>query len=115
MFAKKPNPEKNVVPSTHLVCPLPSGNKYQAAKKWGVPVVSADWLVECARLTSRVPEDPFLVDGSNHPKVDKKKVFMDHLGETLTGHHFDVISLKLLIVLIIFTFSDFGVLSFFTR
>lgn len=81
MFAKKPSPEKNVVPSTHLVCPLPSGNKYQAAKKWGVPVVSADWLVECARVPSRVPEDPFLVDCPNHRKVDKKKVFRDHLGD----------------------------------
>lgn len=83
MFAKKPSPEKNVVPSTHLVCPLPSGNKYQAARKWGVPVVSADWLVECARVAGRVPEDPFLVNSSNHPKVDKKKVFKDHLGTTL--------------------------------
>lgn len=81
MFAKKPNPDKDVISSTHLVCPLPTGNKYQAAKKWGVPAVSADWLIECARVSSRVPEADFLVDSTDHPKVERKKIFRSHLSE----------------------------------
>lgn len=81
MFAKKPKPDKGIVSSTHLVCPRPTGNKYQAAKKWGVPSVSADWLIECARVARKVPEADFAVDRTDHPRVDRKKIFQDHLGE----------------------------------
>ena len=40
MFAKKDNKQKNVKASTHLLCPLGEGQKYAAAVKWGLPVVS---------------------------------------------------------------------------
>ena len=40
MFAKKDNKEKNVKASTHLLCPLAEGQKYLAALKWGLPVIT---------------------------------------------------------------------------
>lgn len=83
MFAKKPNPSKGIVSSTHLVCPLPTGNKYQAAKKWGVPSVSADWLIECSRAARKVPEADFAVDQTERPKLARKKIFRDHLAAML--------------------------------
>ena len=69
--------------STHLVCPLPTGNKYQAAKKWGVPSVTADWLIECARMATKVPEADFMVEHTDRPKLARKKIFRDLLGERL--------------------------------
>ncbi|KAG0723109.1 DNA topoisomerase 2-binding protein 1 [Chionoecetes opilio] len=83
MFAKKPNPDKDIVSSTHLVCPLPTGNKYQAAGKWGVPAVSADWLIECARAACRVPEGDYRVDSADRPKIARKKVFRDYIAAVL--------------------------------
>lgn len=50
-----------VLPSTHLVCPKPEGQKYAASVKWGVPAVTKDWLLSCARQGVRVAEDQFLV------------------------------------------------------
>ena len=40
MFAKKDNSAKNVSASTHLLCPEGEGQKYNAAVKWGLPVIS---------------------------------------------------------------------------
>lgn len=53
--------EKNKYGSTHLVCPTPEGNKYNAAVKWKLPAVTADWLKSCAAQSKRVDETPFLV------------------------------------------------------
>eukprot|EP01084_Bolivina_argentea_P019898 37001_1 len=34
--------------NTHLICGGPTGPKYNAAKKWGLKIVLASWLFECA-------------------------------------------------------------------
>ncbi|XP_064623167.1 DNA topoisomerase 2-binding protein 1-A-like isoform X2 [Lineus longissimus] len=48
--------------STHLLIGVPEGlegQKYQAAIKWGVPVVTKEWLLECCRTGKKVPEEQF--------------------------------------------------------
>lgn len=44
-----------------MVCPTPEGNKYNAAVKWKLPAVTAEWLKACAVQSKRVDETPFLV------------------------------------------------------
>lgn len=61
MFARKANTEKNTHSSTHLVCPSPEGNKYNAAVRWKLPAVTANWLKTCADQLTLVDETPFLV------------------------------------------------------
>lgn len=61
MFARKANTEKKTHASTHLVCPLPEGDKYNAAVRWKLPAVTADWLKICADQLTLVDETPFLV------------------------------------------------------
>jgi topoisomerase (DNA) II binding protein 1 len=53
--------------TTHLICPAPEGPKYEAAVKWGVPVVSKEWLLKCVTSKCRLPEDKFpFVDNSEY-------------------------------------------------
>ncbi|XP_022099813.1 DNA topoisomerase 2-binding protein 1-like isoform X2 [Acanthaster planci] len=49
-------------PNTHLLLREASGSKYKAAKKWKVPAITKDWLLECARKNERQPEKKYLVD-----------------------------------------------------
>ncbi|KAG7304558.1 hypothetical protein JYU34_011508 [Plutella xylostella] len=58
----------NALASTHLICPTPSGDKYQGAVKWGLPAVTAQWLLDCAEKGERVPEGPYLLPGTKAPK-----------------------------------------------
>lgn len=47
--------------STHLLCQDPDGNKYKAAMKWNIPVVSREWLFACAANGALVPIDKYPV------------------------------------------------------
>ena len=43
---------------THLLSKFAQGDKYQAACRWGMSVVTADWIYECAKqvvVTSLFP------------------------------------------------------------
>eukprot|EP00268_Persea_americana_P053257 TRINITY_DN6013_c0_g1_i4.p1 TRINITY_DN6013_c0_g1~~TRINITY_DN6013_c0_g1_i4.p1 ORF type:complete len:814 (-),score=125.40 TRINITY_DN6013_c0_g1_i4:2532-4973(-) len=44
---------------THLLCKFTSGPKYEAACKWGVQSVTAEWITECIRQNTMVALDPF--------------------------------------------------------
>ncbi|KAF6207561.1 hypothetical protein GE061_016008 [Apolygus lucorum] len=57
-FSKKDHPAKNIFKSTHLVCKTPTGSKYNAALKWGVPVVNESWLLACVSSGSTAPIEP---------------------------------------------------------
>ncbi|XP_063392288.1 DNA topoisomerase 2-binding protein 1-A-like [Cydia fagiglandana] len=59
-FCRRSN--NSALASTHLVCPEPTGAKYTAARKWGVPVVRASWLLACAERGVRVDEAEHSVD-----------------------------------------------------
>lgn len=50
-----------------LICPRPEGAKYNGAIKWGMPVVSCEWLLQCARSARKVRMRPFLVGASVAP------------------------------------------------
>ncbi|XP_076653820.1 mutagen-sensitive 101 [Halictus rubicundus] len=72
IFVRKTNLEKNTYGSTHLVCPTPEGNKYNAAVKWKLPAVTAEWLRACAAQMKRVHEAPYLVGETMAPeKLDE--------------------------------------------
>ncbi|XP_055612855.1 LOW QUALITY PROTEIN: DNA topoisomerase 2-binding protein 1-A [Uranotaenia lowii] len=47
-----------------VICKEPSGAKYDAAIKWDLTVVNADWLRECLKQKRRVNEELFLVGKS---------------------------------------------------
>ncbi|KOC70830.1 DNA topoisomerase 2-binding protein 1-A [Habropoda laboriosa] len=68
IFVRKTNLEKNTYGSTHLVCPTPEGNKYNAAVKWKLPAITAEWLKSCATQSKRVHETPFLVGETIAPE-----------------------------------------------
>ena len=53
---------RNYLASTHLLCQGPDGNKYKAAMKWNIPVVSQEWLFACAPSGTLVPIDDYPVD-----------------------------------------------------
>ncbi|XP_017035833.3 DNA topoisomerase 2-binding protein 1-A [Drosophila kikkawai] len=49
-----------------LVCPRAEGSKYEGAIKWHYPVVTAEWLVQCASKGEKLPYMDHLV--GNSPK-----------------------------------------------
>lgn len=56
VLARKSNEANGVIMSTHLICPVQSGSKYNAAMKWGLPVLTKDWLLACAKYGTKVDE-----------------------------------------------------------
>ena len=71
MFAKKEKKAKKTLGSSHLICPEPEGQKYLAALKWSLPVVTKDWLLACLRDQTWVSESPFLVGDCKAFNEDK--------------------------------------------
>ncbi|KAJ8920478.1 hypothetical protein NQ315_005346 [Exocentrus adspersus] len=77
-FSRVTSHSRAVVASTHLISDKPSGKKYQAALKWGLPVLTKDWLLECAKTGTRVSEDDHVVEDNNDspseniPLIDRK-------------------------------------------
>lgn len=61
-FSRKILKEKDTLASTHLVCPSPTGKKFKAAEKWGIPVVNKDWLLACLKSCSLEPVEPYLIN-----------------------------------------------------
>ncbi|OAD60789.1 DNA topoisomerase 2-binding protein 1-A [Eufriesea mexicana] len=89
IFVRKTSLEKNIHGSTHLVCPTPTGNKYNAAVKWKLPAVTANWLKSCAAQSKRVDETPFLVGETIAPEklsqisdahVSSSKIISNQMG-----------------------------------
>lgn len=58
--------------TTHLICPNPEGPKYEASVKWGVPVVSKEWLLDCVKYKCRLSENQY--------PIDNKGTFNDFLN-----------------------------------
>jgi topoisomerase (DNA) II binding protein 1 len=80
-FARVQCVEKNVLASTHLVSLKPEGKKYVAALKWELPVVSKDWLLECANVEKMVAEDKFLIGDAK--VASKPDAFPEAVSENL--------------------------------
>lgn len=86
---------RNYQASTHLLCQGPDGNKYKAAMKWNIPVVSQEWLFACAASGTLVPIDDYPVDkdianseGKNAASPSK------NLGKAKTSMNEDVKSVQ---------------------
>ncbi|KAH8336169.1 hypothetical protein KR074_007636, partial [Drosophila pseudoananassae] len=47
-----------------LICPSAEGSKYEGAIKWNYPVVTSEWLVQCARSGQKLPYVGHLVGKS---------------------------------------------------
>ncbi|XP_065205150.1 DNA topoisomerase 2-binding protein 1 [Planococcus citri] len=60
ILSKKDNDEKNVKKTTHLVCALPRGEKYDAAKKWNLPIVTEMWIQDCFKKCTKLPVEDYL-------------------------------------------------------
>lgn len=60
-FCRVDNKARDLKGSTHLISPEPTGKKYEGAIRWKLPVLTKDWLLECAKTGTRAPEHPFLV------------------------------------------------------
>ncbi|KAM3860352.1 DNA topoisomerase 2-binding protein 1 [Diretmus argenteus] len=69
-FVRMANQKKGMMASTHLVLESPEGTKYQAAKKWGLPAVTMQWILASARTGQRAEEECFLVDLPPSPERD---------------------------------------------
>ncbi|XP_068261378.1 DNA topoisomerase 2-binding protein 1 [Nyctibius grandis] len=63
-FVRKANAKKGMFASTHLVVREPDGSKYEAAKKWNLPAVTAAWLLQSARTGKKADESKFLVENA---------------------------------------------------
>ncbi|KAJ0973181.1 hypothetical protein J5N97_021140 [Dioscorea zingiberensis] len=51
--------EKLTKKVTHLICKFTSGPKYEAACKWGIHSVTAEWITECVKQETIVSLEPF--------------------------------------------------------
>lgn len=80
MFSKRSNLSKGIRASTHLLCPSPQGSKYTAAKKWGIPAVTKDWLLMCAFEGCKVHEQSYSVE-QNPRIVNGKEVILSILSK----------------------------------
>ncbi|XP_008182892.1 DNA topoisomerase 2-binding protein 1-A-like [Acyrthosiphon pisum] len=69
-LSRKSKPEDNIMITTHLICSTPEGPKYEASVKWGVPVVSKEWLLKCVPCKCRLPEDKFPIVSNAIPLKD---------------------------------------------
>lgn len=58
---RRPLPDKQLLTSTHLICSEAKGKKYEAAKKWNIPAVTKDWLLDCLQSDNLKPFDDYLV------------------------------------------------------
>ncbi|XP_045617941.1 DNA topoisomerase 2-binding protein 1 isoform X2 [Procambarus clarkii] len=85
VFAKKSNAAKNIMASTHLICPAAEGDKYRAATKWGVPAVTCDWLLVCARSLKKESEAVYNVNSKKYPELDRKALVRGLGGEFSNG------------------------------
>ncbi|KAL4096856.1 hypothetical protein QTP88_021734 [Uroleucon formosanum] len=69
-LSRKSKPEDHIMMTTHLICSTPEGPKYEASVKWGVPVVSKEWLLKCVSCKRRLPEDKFpIVSNANNSSL----------------------------------------------
>ncbi|XP_054016896.1 DNA topoisomerase 2-binding protein 1 [Dryobates pubescens] len=78
-FVRKANVKKGMFASTHLVVRAPDGSKYEAAKKWKLPAVTAAWLLHSARTGKRADESKFLVEDA---AAEDKEISIAQLSKT---------------------------------
>ena len=71
-LVRKAQPQKQLLANTHLVVITNSGSKYEAARKWGLPTVSKQWLIDCAKQSRRLPEVDYDIDAEVSLAANRK-------------------------------------------
>lgn len=54
-------PKGDTLKTTHLVTGEPTGQKYNGALRWGLPIVHHKWILDCAAKGVRLSEENYLV------------------------------------------------------
>lgn len=76
----RPKKQRKLLPNTHLIAREPEGSKFEAAMSWGLPVVTKDWLVACARYGEKMDEDMFLLSKpTRHSRSGKSSSAVSNL------------------------------------
>jgi len=57
--ANKQDKTKSMFATTHLITCVTNNEKYEAAQKWNVTVVEADWILQCYSKGQRVAPEPY--------------------------------------------------------
>ncbi|XP_063404919.1 DNA topoisomerase 2-binding protein 1-like [Mytilus trossulus] len=60
------NAKKGLLPTTHLITKEASGQKYTAAKNWGIPALSKTWILACAKSGKPEPLEKYLIDNQQN-------------------------------------------------
>lgn len=60
-LVRKASRSRQLLPNTHLVAVEAEGMKYDAASKWGLPVVTRNWLIATAKRGKKADENEFTV------------------------------------------------------
>ena len=82
------------------MCADPKGQKYDHGIKWGLPIVSKDWIMSCLEDKRLVSEKPFLIGESNvfdenkpmplaRKEAEKEEENHDSRVQETTLHHED--------------------------
>jgi len=80
--------------TTHLICSTPEGPKYEASVKWGVPVVSKEWLLKCVTCKRRLPEDKFPIAFNGKYYINWFNYFNFNIASQILINYNDSISIS---------------------
>lgn len=70
-LSRTSKPKDNIRVTTHLICSIPEGSKYENAMKWDVPTVSKDWLLNCLMSKKCLSTDIFPVCNNDVSKMNE--------------------------------------------
>lgn len=62
--ARVANPQSKISEITHVVCVVPDlleGRLAESARKRQIPLISMHWLIDCFRMTTRLPEERYAI------------------------------------------------------
>ncbi|KFM76256.1 DNA topoisomerase 2-binding protein 1, partial [Stegodyphus mimosarum] len=66
-FVRRANKSKGVLSNTHLIVATPEGSKYEAAKKWNIPAVTKQWVLDAAKHGTVPPISKYMVEAAALP------------------------------------------------
>ncbi|GFR12558.1 DNA topoisomerase 2-binding protein 1-A [Trichonephila clavata] len=74
-FVRKANRARGILSNTHLIAATPEGSKYEAAKKWKIPAVTKQWVLDAAKSGVAPSVDKYLVDVCASSEVNNDIVY----------------------------------------
>ncbi|GIY02565.1 DNA topoisomerase 2-binding protein 1-A [Caerostris darwini] len=93
-FVRKANRSRGILSNTHLVVATPEGSKYEASKKWKIPAVTKQWVLDAATSGSVPPVNEYLVDAckplQSNTDISNKISLTDKEIEKENINHIDI-------------------------